>query len=261
LCLIVATALFQIATQPDDEPAARRRLRWFTILSLIGVSWMAKFHYGAAMVLAPTCVFWTMQRRWRRFLDLFNPLGLLVVLACVVVWPWLVWRQLPEALSVWKAETVGRAIGELGRDPWWFYLPLLAALTLPWQGHIVLAAPSSLRRAWRLGDERERFLWTWLIVDLSLVWLQPDKHENYLLAAMPPFTLLACQTWARVMAKIRRGVLRLPVFATWGGLAAAVALGVWLFVSIAPRWPTAQRDLQWAAICLASSWTVSKRRH
>ncbi|HLQ44064.1 MAG TPA: hypothetical protein VK137_04985, partial [Planctomycetaceae bacterium] len=87
--------------------------------------------------------------------------------------------------------------------------------------------------------------------------LQPDKHENYLLAAMPPFTLLACQTWARVMAKIRRGVLQLPAFAMWGGLAAAVALGVWLFVSIAPRWPTAQRDLQWAAICLASSWTAA----
>lgn len=257
LCLIISLALFLVATQPDAELASRRRLRWLGILSLLGLSWMCKFHYGPAMVLGPTMTYWVMQRRWRNFFDLFNPLGITVVLACAVVWPWLVWRQLPEAMSIWKAETIGRAVGELGRDPWWFYLPNIVALTLPWSLNVLFAIPGSLRRAWQQADERERFIWTWLVVDLGLVWLSPDKHENYLLAAMPPITLLACQSWALSVAMLRRGVVHVPKFAPLVGGLASVVLGAFLFIRIAPRWPTAQSDLQLAAICLATTLSVA----
>lgn len=265
LCLIIATSLFLVATQPDQESASKRRWRWFGILSLLGLSWMCKFHYGPAMVLGPTMVHWVIQRRWRNFLDLFNPLGMFVGVACVVVWPWLVWRQLPEAMSVWRTETVGRAVGELGRDPWWFYLPNLVALTLPWTINLLRAMPKSWRRAWHSADERERFIWTWLAVDLGLVWLSPDKHENYLLAAMPPVTLFACQSWAWTVSLMRRGLVQVPAVISLAGGLASVALGGFLFIRVAPRWPTAQFDIQLAAICLAVTlsmmwWWIHRRQ-
>ncbi len=253
LCLIIGAALFLVATQPDQEPLSRRRLRWLGVLSLLGLSWLCKFHYGPAMVLGSTMAYWVMQRRWQRFLDLLNPLGILVALACVVIWPWLVWRQLPEAISVWKSETVGRQVGEWGRAPWWFYLPSLVTLTMPWTFNAFMAVPNSLRRAWYQADERERFVWTWLVVDLGIAWLSPDKHDNYLLAAMPPITLLACQSWAWSVAMIRRGVVQVPKFIPLVGGLVFVALGVFLFVHMAPHWPTAQRDIQLAAICLTAT--------
>ncbi len=257
LCLLICLSLFLIAQQPEHEPKSRRWLRWLAIESLLGAMWLAKFHYGPAMVLGPTFVFWAMQRRWQRFLDLFHPLGMLIALACVVVWPWLVWRQLPEALSIWKLEIIGRAVGELGRDPWWFYLPSLVGMTLPWTGNVLLAAPISWLRAWRGGDVRECFVWTWLLIDLAIVWLSSDKHENYLLAAMPPCTLLACQTHARIAAKAHRGVLRLAAFVPSAGAAAAVVLGVVLFVFVAPKWPIVQGHTRLTAVCLTGGFVAA----
>ncbi len=265
LCLIISGMLFLIATQPEDEPSRERRSRWLLIYSLFGLSWLAKFYYGAGMVLGPTFVFWAMQRRWDRFRNLWNPVGLFVAASCVFMWPWLVWNELPEALSIWRLETVGRAMGELGHDPWWFYLPSFAVMTMPWLGIFVLAAPSSLSRAWQQNDERERFLWTWLLVDLGLVWQSPDKHDNYLLAALPACTLLACQAWARIAARMRRGVLRMPKFLPFVGMAAVLGLGLWLFVHAAPQWPEAQWAVSGVSVCLICTqipacWFLYRRR-
>lgn len=253
LCLLIAAALFLVATQPIEEQVSKRRLRWLTILSLLGLSWLCKFHYGPAMVLGPTLVFWTIQRRWSRFLDLLNPMGIIAVIACVVIWPWLVWQQLPEAMSVWKSETVGRQLGEWGRSPWWYYLPSILTLTTPWTINAFIAAPSSLRRAWSQADERERFVWIWLVVDIGIAWLSPDKHDNYLLAAMPSVTLLACQSWAWIAAKMRRGLVLIPRFVPLLGAIVSVFIGAIVFVRVAPRWPTAQSDIQLAAVCLTST--------
>jgi 4-amino-4-deoxy-L-arabinose transferase-like glycosyltransferase len=265
LCLVIATALFLVATQPDTESLSKRRLRYFGLLSLLGLSWMCKFHYGPAMVLGPAMIYWAVQSRWRSFFDLFNPLGIVVTLACIAVWPWLVWRQLPEAMTVWKAETVGRAVGELGRDPWWFYLPNLIALTMPWTFNLLRTIPRSWCRAWQKADDRERFVWIWLAVDLGLVWLSPDKHENYLLAAMPPMTLLACQSWAWSVAMLRRGVVQIPKFVPWLGGLTSIAVGVFVFLRVAPNWPSVQTELQLAAICLAitlsvACWSIHRRQ-
>ena len=257
LCLTIAASLFLVATQSDQEAASKRRLRWLGILSLLGLSWLCKFHYGPAMVLGPTMVYWAIQRRWDKFLDLFNPIGILVVIGCVVIWPWLVWQQLPEAMSVWKSETIGRQLGEWGRSPWWYYLPSILTLTTPWTFNAFIAAPSSLRRAWSQADGRERFIWTWLVVDLGIAWLSPDKHDNYLLAAMPPVTLLACQSWAWLAAKMRRGVLTIPKFVPLMGAIASVSVGAFVFAGVAPRWPVVQSDIQLAAIGLTATFLTT----
>ena len=212
MCLLTTAAMFLIATQPTDELPLRARWRWVGILTLIGLTWLAKFHYGTTMVLGPVFVLWAVQRQWRKWLNLVNPIGLLILIACVTIWPWLLLRECPEALERWRFETVGRATGEIGYDPWWFYGPELLLQSLPWVGHLLVAVPQSWVRAWRHADERERFLWIWLVVDVVIISLSPNKHTNYLLAAMPATTLLASQTFARSLARFHRDALRIPKF-------------------------------------------------
>lgn len=232
MCLLTTAAMFLIATQPENEPLARSRWRWLGILTLVGLTWLAKFHYGTAMIFAPVFVLWAIERRWRKLGHLIHPLGVLIVVACAVIWPYLLIRQYPEALTRIEFETVGRATGRISRDPWWYYGPKLLLLSLPWTGHFVWGAVSSWRRAWQQGDARERLLWMWLLVDVLLISLSPNKHMNYLLAAMPAVTLIASQTVARGFAKIHRDTLRVPrvappllgVAATGGFLAAGLLI-------------------------------------
>lgn len=213
MCLLTTTAMFLIANQPESEEPSRSRWRWLGILVVVGLTWMAKFHYGMAMIFGPVFVSWVTERQWRKFRNLAHPVGLLVLIGCVVIWPWLLIRQYPEALARIEFETVGRATGQVGRDPWWYYGPKLLMISLPWTGHFIWGATKSWRQAWQRGDARERFLWTWLLVDASILSLSPSKHMNYLLAVMPAMTLIASQEVARGLASMHRGTLRVPRFA------------------------------------------------
>lgn len=210
MCLMTTAAMFLIANQPEDETRSRSWWRWLGILTLVGLTWMAKFHYGTAMIFGPVFLLWVIERRWRRFGNLIHPVGLLIVLACAVIWPYLLIRQYPEALTRLEFETVGRATGRISRDPWWYYGPKLLLLSLPWTGHFVWGAVSSWRRAWQHSDSRERFLWAWLFADLLVISLSSNKHMNYLLAAMPAVTLIASQTVARGFASLHRRTLQVP---------------------------------------------------
>ncbi len=247
MCLLTTAAMFLIANQPSNEEASHSRVRWIGILTLIGLTWLAKFQYGATMVFGPVFVFWILQGQWRKWQHFVNPLGLLIVIACMVIWPWFLLRECPVALERWRFETIGRAVGELGYDPWWFFCPELLLFSMPWLFHVLLAAPQSWLRAWKHRDERERFLWIWLIVDVWVISLSPSKHTNYLLAAMPVMTLLACQTFARNLARIHRDALRVSPFATRVLVIAAMAVVITIGAVAPAKWPAVQVGLRCAS--------------
>jgi 4-amino-4-deoxy-L-arabinose transferase-like glycosyltransferase len=226
LCLLTTTALFLIAESRVDEPRPRACLRSTAIFALLSLSWMAKFHYGPAMVLAPCVLFFLVEKRYRSFLHLVNPFGLAIAAAAIFIWPYLVLQQLPTAWAVWKTETIGRAIGDMNEQPVWFYLPCILWLTLPWTGFIFAAVPASLRKAWREGDSRERFLWIWAAANLAIVTLSADKHKHYLNAMLPMGSLLAGQTFVRFRAWIVQSRPALPRrSAAVGTVAVVVAAG------------------------------------
>ncbi len=265
LCLLTTTAFFLIATQPEAEAASSRRLRWIGILSLLGVSWLAKFHFGTAMVLGPTFVFWIVQRQWRRFFDVLNPIGLAVALTCVAVWPWLLLERFPNALEVWRRETVGRATGELGSDPWWLYPKNLLFLTLPWTLHLAAAVVPSWHAAWSRGEARERFLWIWLAVDLVLMSMSPNRHHNYLAALLPAMTLLAAQSAARLRVRLRDPDFRVPQVVPIVSSLLSAALAGTLVWFVATRFPTVLESAQIAGLFLVVAsgligWQVYRRR-
>ena len=237
LCLLTTAALWLIANEQTGETRLRSRWRWTAVWCLLSAAWLAKFHYGPAMVLAAVVPYAFVQRRLAELRGWLSPGGVAVFAAAVLVWPLLLASQVPDAWSVWQTETVGRALGELQPRPAWYYVPQLFTLALPWTVVAIAAVPQSWRRAWQAGDARERFVWVWLIGQTALLTLSVNKHRHYLFAAMPAVTLLAAQGAAAVRERLHAGERVLP--RRWGAALAAVPVltGIGGLAGIALRWP------------------------
>jgi 4-amino-4-deoxy-L-arabinose transferase-like glycosyltransferase len=143
-------------------------------------------------------------------------------------------------------------------QPWWFYLPVLAGLLLPWFPLLFLLGR---RAAWR--DPRRLFLLAWVVFGMVFFTAATNKLPGYLLPLLPAAAalmglalneaeaahvgpLLACcaillaafPMAARMLpAALAAGLLKapLPAFqATWL-LAGVVAATAWLLESRARR--------------------------
>ena len=204
LCLFTTAAMFLVGTQPKGESFRKGFVRWIGVWALISLAWLGKFHYGPAMVIAPCGLFILIQKRYRAVGNFFNPVGVLLFSAAVFIWPYLLLQQVPEALTVWRTQTVGRAVGEMGHKPLWFYIPHIFWLTLPWTPFAIAAVPASWKRAWKEADARERFLWVWLLTQFAIVTISANKHKHYLNTALPMVSLLAGQGVSRLIARIRQ---------------------------------------------------------
>ena len=234
LCSLVVFALFLIADQPKQESRGKAFWRWAGIYTVLGISWLAKFHYGLTMALVPFVVFCLAQRRMRSLWQLVNPVGWLILAAFVLAWPWLVWQQLPEAWAIWQEQTIGRALGELGREPIWFYIPHVLNMTLPWTPLAIWVIPQSWRRAWRDGDSHERFLWIWFLTHFAFVSINANKHPHYVMAALPALSILFgravagffSDTGVSVAYRMRPQRATILTVLILGGLISAAALGI-----------------------------------
>jgi len=237
LCLLTTTALFLIAEYRADEPRRRSFVRWAVVLALVGVSWLGKFHYGPIMIVSVYVVHFLVQRRYRALLGLANPLGLLVLAACVLVWPWLLLDRVPEAWNIWQSQTVGRVMGGKGHDPYWFYGPATLMQMLPWSPLLLLAIPESWRRAWRDGDRHERFLWVWFVTQFVLVTASANKHHHYIMAALPALALILGPTVIRILRDLEVGAATIGRRGVWAVAAICWLVAVAAAIIIDDRWP------------------------
>ncbi|MCA9113915.1 MAG: glycosyltransferase family 39 protein [Planctomycetaceae bacterium] len=148
LCLLTTGALLLVSGHRPEESARKSFARFAGMWALTALTWMAKFHYGPAMILGPCIAWFVVQRWWGSLLRLANPAGLAVMAAAVLIWPQLLLERVPEAARVWNKELVGRAVGDMGYRPFWFYVPHLLWLPLPWTPLMIAAIPASWRAAW-----------------------------------------------------------------------------------------------------------------
>lgn len=233
----------------DNRLATRRRL-WTVLLVVLGAGWLIKFHYTAALFTASLVVFVAWERRWDWLRGVATLPGWLIFAAAVVAWPLLVWWRVPEAAEVWYRETIGRARGALGHDPWWDYLPKLLAMPLPWTLWVILGV-WRLWNAARYGDRAARWLLASVAGQLALISLQPSKHPNYILGIMPLLTLAAARPLGTHLAWLWNLRRRLPPPFGAGLLtAAAVALAVAARLAM-HRWPHLGQELTVLALIAA----------
>jgi 4-amino-4-deoxy-L-arabinose transferase len=71
--------------------------------------------------------------------------------------------------------------------PWWYYLPLLVAFSLPW----VALLPPALKQAWQTRRQANiAFLLLWLLMPLIFFSLSKGKLPSYILPCLLPLALL-----------------------------------------------------------------------
>ena len=273
MCLLTTSAMFLIAQQKENESHRRAFFRWIGIYALVSLSWMAKFHYGPTMVLAPAFAYFVIQRQYRSLVHMANPVGLAIFAAAILVWPYLLLQQVPEALAVWRGETVGRALGELGQRPFWFYVPQILWLILPWTPLALAALPKSWRLAWcsgtareqyfgvpslwKTGNARERFLWIWFLTVLAIVTVSANKHKHYIFAALPVFSLWAGQQMSLLYTRYRRGEPLIPPRWAVALMFTCVGVGVGAWLVVGQKWPTLSGPILFVSLVVGVGGSVA----
>jgi 4-amino-4-deoxy-L-arabinose transferase-like glycosyltransferase len=151
--------------------------------ALMGLAILAKALAPAALAVP---LLWMGRRRWR---DLVIPAAVAIAVAA----PWfalmtmrhgsaflndLFWKHHFQRLA--SSEAIGHG------QPFWFYVPVLAAGLLPWTP---LAAALASRAGW--SDARQRFLMAWIVFGFVFFSANANKLPGYLLPLFPPIAALA----------------------------------------------------------------------
>jgi len=173
-----------------DSHSTRQRVISWAILGLAcGMGFMTKgfLAWLLPVLIALPWMLW--QKRWRELL-IYGPVA--VVVAIVVSLPWVlaVHTQEPDywRFFFWH-EHIRRFAGDDAQHdaPWWFYLPLLVAFSLPWVGMLVPA----FKQAWQTRTQPGiAFLLLWLVMPLAFFSTANGKLPTYILPCLLPLALL-----------------------------------------------------------------------
>jgi hypothetical protein len=149
--------------------------------ALLGLAVLAKGPVGLVLA-APLAL------RWRDLLDWLHLKVILPFLAFAAPWYVMCYLQNGDIFFnefFWR-HNIGRFTSpELQHgQPWWFYLPALVVLFLPWSALLPLgfSRPS--------GDSRRTFLLFWALWPLIFFSLSVNKLAGYILPAFPAIAVL-----------------------------------------------------------------------
>ena len=153
-------------------------------------------------------------------------MGTLLFLAILLPWPVYVWQHVPQALDIWRAESVDRSTGDFGhQEPFYFYIIRLPLLLAPWTVFFIHGLVVAARRVRREPAARAwlLFLGAWFVGTLAALSAAAGKQDHYLLPLVPAcaaYIALSLRHWLEpATPQIERTGRRLI-----GGHAAAVFL-------------------------------------
>lgn len=204
--------------------------------------------------LLPLALAAPLALRIRWFRDLLRPRVLLPFFAVALPWYLLCYARngavfIHDFILVHHLERFTQT-GLQHVQPWWFYLPRLPALLLPWAPLLVAIRP---RAAWE--DMRQRFLVGWIGFGLFFFSASTNKLPGYLLPLLPPLAILM----ALGLQQARRARLLLVCCALL--LVAYPVAAPLLPAAMANQWSGAPRvAFQWTwllpAIPAAAAWAL-----
>lgn len=222
-----------LRAQTDDADAGERRrfmsLAWAACAGAV----MSKGLVGLVLPGGAIALYLLATRDWRLLGRLHLPLGLAIVLALCAPWFVAVSLANPEFPDFFFVrEHLQRYTTAVHRraEPWWYFLPLLAAGALPW----TTIAARGLWRCWR-RDPREGalrprlFLLCWLAFVLLFFSASHSKLPSYILPMFPAVAWLAADGLDRMRPRTL-GWHALPLVPL-AGVAAVLAFGIERFAN------------------------------
>ena len=158
-------------------------------------------HVAAPVVLYHICFKARLPRGWAAHL-----VGVGVFLAIATPWPMLVLRQVPNAIALWRYESVGEISGENQENlrEWWYYFANLPLLAAPWValGLFSVAFPFLRNRS------RIFFPVAWYAVVFAFFSFVGQKKDPYLLPVMPAQAMMIAVAAAPLLRIARRMRMR-----------------------------------------------------
>jgi 4-amino-4-deoxy-L-arabinose transferase-like glycosyltransferase len=169
----------------------------FSAAMLLAVPWIAKrdtrnLPLASAMLgfavlakgLVPLVLAAPLLLRWRAWRDLLRPAVILPFVAVSLPWYALCYARNGRVFvdTFFVQHQFGRFVSNALQhvQPWWFYLPVFAALLLPWTPLLVLAFRRKL-----YSDARRIFLLVWVVFGLVFFSAAANKLPGYLLPLLP----------------------------------------------------------------------------
>jgi 4-amino-4-deoxy-L-arabinose transferase len=191
-----------------DSTSTREKFGFWSLLGLAcGMGFMTK---GFLALLLPVLIALPYMIWQRRFGELLRYGVLAVLLALLVALPWVLTVQVREPdfwnFFFWHEHIQRFAGGDAQHaEPWWFYLPLLVASSLPW----VLLLPDALKQAWRTrGQSKTAFLLMWLCLPLIFFSVSKGKLPPYIMPCMLPLALLLGDSLINRLEQARTSAIR-----------------------------------------------------
>ncbi|MDF9778593.1 lipid IV(A) 4-amino-4-deoxy-L-arabinosyltransferase [Pseudomonas baetica] len=173
----------------DSAGRGQRLVAWAVLGLACGMGFMTKgfLAWLLPVLIALPWMIW--QKRWGQLLA-YGPVAVVVAIAVSLPWVLAVHAQEPDywRFFFWH-EHIRRFAGEDAQHsaPWWYYLPLLVAFSLPW----VALLPPALKQAWQTrGQANIAFLMLWLWMPLIFFSLSKGKLPSYILPCLLPLALL-----------------------------------------------------------------------
>ncbi|MBK5529463.1 lipid IV(A) 4-amino-4-deoxy-L-arabinosyltransferase [Pseudomonas sp. TH06] len=173
----------------DSQTSGKRMTAWAQLGLACGMGFMTKgfLAWVLPVLIALPWMLW--QKRWRELL-LYGPVAIAVAVIVSLPWVLAVHAQEPDywRFFFWH-EHIRRFAGDDAQHdaPWWFYLPLLVAFSLPWVGLL----PTAFRQAWQnRAQPNVVFLLLWLLMPLAFFSLSNGKLPTYILPCLLPMALL-----------------------------------------------------------------------
>ncbi len=190
--MISLTILFgaDAVMRMDREQPHRRALALAYVFAALGL--LAKGLIGVALPGAVLLVWMLLGRKYRLIGRMF-PLPMLALFAALAV-PWFAWMQHLYS-GFWDYFFVYHHFkrfaqgGFNNQQPFWFYVPVLVVLALPWS----LTSWRALKPTFYQQTETQevrRLMLVWLIVVLAFFSMPKSKLIGYILPTLVPFVVL-----------------------------------------------------------------------
>lgn len=221
--MTLALAGFLLAQRDAATPGENRfwmHVAWIAMALAV----LSKGLIGIVLPGAVLVIYTLIERDFALWKKLHLATGLLLFLA--VAAPWFIAASLAnpefprffflhEHFERFLTKTHGRY------EPWWYFVPILAAGVLPW----FVTLFDALLRAWRLEDPRQifrtkRFLLIWAVFIYAFFSVSDSKLPSYILPIFPALALLTAERLNRLSGSILSWQV-LPVAAL-----AAAAIGL-----------------------------------
>lgn len=189
----------------DTASRGSRLIGWAVLGLACGMGFMTKGFLAWLLPVLIALPYMIWQKRWRELL-VYGPIAIAMAIVVSLPWALAVHGQEPD---YWRFFFWNEHIRRFSADdaqhasPWWFYLPLLVAFSLPW----VAFLPASLQQAWSTRRQAGTgFLLLWLVLPLAFFSLSKGKLPTYILPCLLPLALLMANM---LVDRLKQGQSRL----------------------------------------------------